>query len=164
WLFPLFPWTAFAFAGLAAGFLLFSEWATEHLAKATALFGAAGLVLFWLSSWFDARPVQLYAVYDYWHTSPNFFLARLGILLMILGVVYAWCAIKPGKLWSPVQQLGTTSLLVYWAHIEFVYGRFTILRPRSISIPLATYGLAVITLAMLALSLVRIHWKSIVAR
>jgi hypothetical protein len=30
WLFPIFPWTAFAFAGLAAGFILQSEWARER--------------------------------------------------------------------------------------------------------------------------------------
>ena len=78
WLFPIFPWTAFAFAGLAAGFLLFSDWPAKNPGRATALFGAAGVGLFYLSSWFDALPVHLYAVYDYWHTSPNFFLARAG--------------------------------------------------------------------------------------
>src|SRR5271168_1605758 len=30
WLFPIFPWSAFAFAGLAAGFILQSEWARAH--------------------------------------------------------------------------------------------------------------------------------------
>ena len=30
WLFPIFPWAAFAFAGLAVGFLLFSDWADEN--------------------------------------------------------------------------------------------------------------------------------------
>ena len=28
WLFPIFPWTGFAFAGLAVGFFLFGDWAT----------------------------------------------------------------------------------------------------------------------------------------
>ena len=84
WLFPIFPWTAFAFAGLAVGFLLFSDWAGEKSGRATALCGAAGVGIFYLSSWLDARPVHLYAVYDYWHTSPNFFLARVGILLVIV--------------------------------------------------------------------------------
>ncbi len=50
WLFPIFPWTAFAFAGLALGFLLFSDWAKENLAKLTALVGAAGLGLFYFSN------------------------------------------------------------------------------------------------------------------
>jgi uncharacterized membrane protein len=30
WLFPIFPWCAFAFAGLAVGFLVFSDFAQKH--------------------------------------------------------------------------------------------------------------------------------------
>jgi uncharacterized membrane protein len=160
WLFPIFPWTAFAFAGLAIGFLLFSEWATKNLAKAAGLFGVAGVALFYLSSWLDARPVQLYTVYDYWHTSPNFFLARVGILLLILFASYAWCRWGLGQVgFSPLIQIGTASLLVYWVHIEFVYGRFSILTKRAQSIPMATLGLLIIFLAMVLLSLARTRMK-----
>ncbi|MGH9714392.1 MAG: heparan-alpha-glucosaminide N-acetyltransferase domain-containing protein [Candidatus Acidiferrales bacterium] len=160
WLFPIFPWTAFAFAGLAVGFLLFSEWATKNPAKAAALFGAAGLALFYLSSWLDARPMHLYAVYDYWHTSPNFLLARVSILLVILFGSYAWCRWGLGQVgFSPLVQIGMTSLLVYWVHIEFVYGRFSILPKRAQSIPMATVGLAIIFVAMVLLSLVRTRMK-----
>jgi hypothetical protein len=60
---------------------------------------------------------------------------------------------------SPVIQLGTTSLLVYWVHIEFVYGRLSILPKRACSIPQATFGLFVIFLAMLALSILRTRYK-----
>jgi uncharacterized membrane protein len=156
WLFPIFPWTAFAFAGLAVGFLLFSDWATKNLAKAAAMFGIAGVALFYFSSWLDARPVQLYAVYDYWHTSPNFFLARIGILLLILCATYAWCRWGLGQMgFSPVIQLGTASLLVYWVHIEFVYGRFSILTKRAQSIRMASIGLVTIFVAMVLLSLAR---------
>ena len=91
WLFPIFPWTAFAFAGLALGFLLFSDWSKENLATVTALVGAAGVGLYYFSNWLDARPGHFYAVYDYWHTSPNFFLARVAILMMIIFLAYAWC-------------------------------------------------------------------------
>ena len=160
WLFPIFPWTAFAFAGLAVGFLLFGEWAAKNLAKAAGLFGVAGVALFYLSSCFDARPVQLYAVYDYWHTSPNFFLARVGILLLILFASYAWCRWGLGQVgFSPLIQIGTTSLLVYWVHIEFVYGRFSILTKRAQSIPMATLGLLIIFVAMVLLSLARARTK-----
>ena len=151
---------AFAFAGLAVGFLLFSEWPSNNPGRATALFGAAGVALFYLSSWLDSRPVQLYAVYDYWHTSPNFLLARVGILLMVLWVVYAWCRWGWAQLgFSPIIQLGKTSLLVYWVHIQFVYGGLSILPRRQCSVAKATLGLLVIFLAMLALSLVRTNWK-----
>ena len=53
--------------------------------------GAAGIALFYLAGWLDARPKQLFAVYDYWHTSPNFFLARVAILLILFPVSYVWC-------------------------------------------------------------------------
>jgi uncharacterized membrane protein len=160
WLFPIFPWTAFAFAGLAVGFLLFSGWATKNLAKATAICGAGGVALFYLSQWIDARPWHLYAVYDYWHSSPEFFLARVGILLMIIFLSYAWCRWGAGQ-WgfSPLIQLGKNSLLVYWVHIEFVYGRFSILTKRAQTIPRASLGLLVIFVAMVLLSLARSKWK-----
>jgi fucose 4-O-acetylase-like acetyltransferase len=160
WLFPVFPWTAFAFAGLAAGFLLLSDGARQREAQATALAGACGAALVALAWWLDALPVELYAVYDFWHTSPNFFLVRVGVLLVILLVSYAWCRWGAGQ-WgfSPLIQLGHASLLVYWVHIAFVYGRFSILPKRASSIALASLGLAIIFGAMVLLSLARTRMK-----
>ena len=160
WLFPIFPWTAFAFAGLAVGFVLFSDWATNNPAKTTALLGVSGLALYGVSLWLDRRPVELYAVYDYWHTSPNFFLARAGILLMIVFLSYAWCRWGLGQ-WgfSPLIQIGQTSLLVYWVHIEFVYGRFSILTKHAQTIPQASLGLLTVFVAMVLLSMARTRSK-----
>lgn len=160
WLFPIFPWAAFAFAGLAAGFVLMSDWAVKNLAKATAMTGVAGIALFFTAMWLDSLPQRLYSVYDYWHTSPNFFLARVGVLLMIIALSYAWCRWGPAQRWfSPLVQIGQTSLLVYWVHIEFVYGRFSILGKRQQSIPMATLGLAIIFTAMVLLSIGRTRTK-----
>jgi uncharacterized membrane protein len=159
WLFPVFPWTAFAFAGLGLGFFLSGDWPRRREAAAFLLAGTAGVGLIYLSRWLDARP-PLYAVYDYWHTSPNFFLLRVGLLLVILSAAYAWCRWGAGQ-WgfSPLTQLGQTSLLVYWVHIEFVYGRLSILHKRSVDIGTATVGLLVIFMAMLLLSLLRTRQK-----
>jgi uncharacterized membrane protein len=162
WLFPLFPWSAFAFAGLAVGFFLFSDFAKRNEVFAFAGLGGAGLLACALSMLFDAAPLHLYApaTYDYWHTSPNFFLMRCGILLMILFLVYAWCRWGLAQRgFSPIIQLGTTSLLVYWVHIEFVYGRFSILPKGRCGIGKATVGLLAIFLGMLALSVLRTRWK-----
>jgi uncharacterized membrane protein len=160
WLFPIFPWAAFAFAGLAVGFLLQSGLTQRHQAPVFLLLGAGGIVLIQGARWLDGQPNQIYATYDFWHTSPNFFLIRVGFLLMILCASYAWW--RWGlALWgfSPLIQLGQTSLLVYWVHIEFVYGRFSILPRRAESIRGATAGLAAIFLMMLALSMVRTKLK-----
>jgi uncharacterized membrane protein len=160
WLFPIFPWAAFAFAGLAVGFFLMSDWARQSGAEIFAFAGAAGLALMGLGKWFDARSWQLYPVYDFWHTSPSFFLIRVGLLLLVLAAVYAWCRWGAGQ-WgfSPMAQLGQTSLLVYWVHIEFVYGRFSILPKRAQDIRSASLGLLTIFFAMLLLSLARTKLK-----
>ena len=162
WLFPLFPWSGFAFAGLAVGFFLFSNIAKRKQDVVFVGIGAAGLLASALSSVFDGSPTRLYspAIYDYWHTSPNFFLMRCGILLVILFFAYAWCRWGLAQRgFSPIIQLGQTSLLVYWVHIEFVYGRFSILPKRQCSITKATLGLLTVFVAMLALSILRTRWK-----
>ena len=162
WLFPLFPWSAFGFAGLAVGFLLFSDVAKRKQTLTFCFLGAAGVLAGLISLALDAGPLRLYpaAIHDYWHTSPNFFLMRCGILLVILFLVYAWCRWGLGQ-WgfSPLIQLGNTSLLVYWVHIEFVYGRFSILPKGQCGIWKATGGLLLIFLAMLGLSVLRTRWK-----
>jgi uncharacterized membrane protein len=160
WLFPIFPWAAFSFAGLAAGFILQSQWSRAHETRVFFFLGASGAAMVELSRWLDAQPRQLYAIYDYWHTSPNFFLIRLGMLLMILTASYAWCRWGAGQRgFSPLMQLGQASLLAYWVHIEFVYGRVSILPKHRVGIWTASLGLLIIFLAMIALAYARTRMK-----
>ncbi len=156
WLFPLFPWSAFAFAGLAAGFLLQSDGARRKETAAMVLAGAGGIGLIALGIWLDARPVQLYAIHDFWHTSPNFFLVRTGVVMVILFAGYAWCRWGAGQRgFSPLIELGKSSLLVYWIHIEFVYGGLSILQKRGVGIGAATVGLLTIFTAMTMVAVFR---------
>src|SRR5215470_17290015 len=160
WLFPLFPWVAFAFAGLAVGFWMYTRGAKRLASWSFAVLGAAGAAICALAAAFDRSPLHWFGAYDYWHTSPNFFLMRCGVLLLILASAYAWYRWGlPRFVFSPLAQLGQTSLLVYWVHIEFVYGRLSILPKGQCSIAKATLGLAAIFAAMLALSLLRTRWK-----
>jgi uncharacterized membrane protein len=164
WIFPLFPWAAFAFAGLAAGFILISEKGRARSTQALASFAVIGALAILMAYKFDHSPIHLYATYDYWHTSPNFLMMRVGLLLVISFLSYAWCRWGLATHgFSPLIQLGQTSLLVYWVHIEFVYGRFSLLPKRAETIPVATRGFIEITLFMLILSLIRtrIDWKKI---
>ncbi len=160
WLFPVFPWSAFAFAGLAAGFVLQSPWVRGREARIFLAIGIAGVAVVEAARWVDARPWHFYAVYDFWHTSPSFFLIRLGMLMAILSGCYAWCRWGAGQ-WgfSPLIQLGQASLLVYWVHIEFVYGRLSILPKHAVGIRAASLGLAAIFFGMLALARFRTRMK-----
>ncbi len=165
WLFPIFPWSAFAFAGLATGFMLFTPKARAHATKALALLGAIGFAAILLAYAFDHSPIHLYSTYDYWHTSPNFLMMRVGLLLVIAFLIYAWCEWGwAARGFSPLMQLGQTSLLVYWVHIEFVYGRYSLLPKRAETIAGASIGLLEITIFMLILSLLRtkIDWKNLI--
>ena len=56
---------------------------------------------------------------------------------------------------SPLIEMGKCSLLVYWVHIEFVYGRLSILPKRSEGIGMATLGLITIFAAMTLLATAR---------
>lgn len=156
WLFPIFPWAAFAFAGLAAGTLLLSEWARKNGAYAIGLAGAGGAALILLGLRLDSLHLHVYASYDFWHTSPNYFLVRTGAVLIILFLAYAWCRWGAGERgFSPLIEMGKCSLLVYWVHIEFVYGRFSILPKRAVGIRAATYGLIAVFAAMTLLATLR---------
>ncbi len=156
WLFSIFPWCGFAFVGLAFGLFILSDFARKREVLALALAGGVGVVACALSVWLDHSGPRVYAVYDYWHSSPNFFLMRCGILLILAFAIFGWCRWGwATKGFSPFIQFGKTSLLVYWAHIEFVYGRLSILPKRRSGIPLATLGMVVIFAAMLGLSIWR---------
>jgi len=153
WLFPLFPWSAFAFAGLAIGCVLLSPWGRRHELAATGWTAAGGAALYGLGLWLDSRPQSLYAVYDFWHTSPEFFLMRMGVIMALIFLTYAWCRWGAGQ-WgfSPMIELGRQSLVVYWVHTEFVYGRFSILTKGAQGIARATGGFLIIFTAMTALA------------
>ncbi len=160
WLFPVFPWTAFAFTGLSVGFFLLSDWVRKRDAATFAFVGVGGVGLFFLARWLDRQSWQIYPVYDFWHTSPSFFLMRVGLLLMIMATAYVWCRWGAGQLgFSPLIQLGQTSLLVYWVHIEFVYGRVSILPKKLVDIRTASFGLLAIFVAMVLLSMLRTRLK-----
>jgi hypothetical protein len=82
------------------------------------------------------------------------------MLLVIMTASYVWCRWGAAQ-WgfSPVILLGQASLLVYLVHLEFVYGRVSILPKHRMGIGGASIGLLVISLAMLGLAYVRIKTK-----
>jgi uncharacterized membrane protein len=158
WLFPIFPWAAFAFAGVVVACVLQGEQAKRLRRIRIPLIAAAGLPVAALGYVFDHLPVSVFPaeMYDFWHTSSGFFLIRVGVLLLILALSDLRCHMP--SLFSKNKALvlmGRHSLLVYWVHIEFVYGRLHVLPRHGMSITGASLGLLGITLAMLLLAYVR---------
>jgi uncharacterized membrane protein len=153
--FPLFPWAGFTAAGAAAGTLLASARRAGTEGRSIlglALGGALAIPLALLLR----RLPSVYPVDDFWWTSPSYFVLKLGVVLVVLGLAYAWNR-SPWRAWpSPLRLLGRASLLVYWVHIEIVYGGIVapMLRHR-LSVLEASAGLATLTAAMLGLAFAR---------
>lgn len=158
WFFPVFPWVGFAFAGLFVGTLIISTNEKFKESTLTLWFTAGGVVSIAAGMIMDRLPVQLYPVYDYWHTSPNFFAVKFGVLLLMVAFSYWWCEWVGHRGFSWVAQIGQTSLLVYWVHIPFVYGRFKYFS-HDLSIGAASVGLAAVAASMLLLSVLKTRYR-----
>jgi len=69
----------------------------------------------------DLFPISLYPHYSYWYTSPNYFLVRTGLLLMLTsGVWYATHRFNQDQ--TSATLLGRESLFVYVLHLVVLYG------------------------------------------
>lgn len=139
--FPLFPFLAYLFAGVAVSgkFIVAVESGTvPRFMGRLAIWGAAGVAA---GLFLTAVPFTPYASYDFWYTSPSYFIIRLGILFLLAPAVWRageWI----GPRWRPLLVLGTESLFVYVLHLLVLYG--SVVNPRlnlSALLP-ATLGLA----------------------
>lgn len=122
-LFPIFPWGAFVAFGVAMGSLL-KACKPEHLDRFMQWTAVSGFVLLYTAQYLSNLPYSLYAKSEFWLDSPGLIFMKLGALFLLAALSYLWSVRPWGSQWSWVRQLGTTSLLVYWVHIELVYGRW----------------------------------------
>lgn len=156
--FGIFPWTAFVAFGLSAGSII-RVLKPEDTAQAMQWFGWTGLLLAFSAWVISNMQLTVYPHADFWLNSPALILIKLGVLLILMALAWAWnLGLEPAR-WSLVRQFGATSLLVYWVHIELVYGRsLWFLKENLTPGPVFAMSVAVILL-MLLLSLLRTNWN-----
>lgn len=160
--FALFPWGAFVAFGMACGtaFRCVSEEGRENLMQWA---GWGGFALAFAGQYVSNLPYNIYPRTEFWLDSPCLTLIKIGVILMVVAFGYFWNQWVPrirggagaGPRFSIPRQLGQTSLLIYWVHIELVYGRLA--SPFRNQTPLfdtALFALAVIVL-MLGLSVAK---------
>lgn len=119
--FPLFPYLGFLLVGVlvSKGFIDASvRGQAEAFRRRMLLLGAgllvAGIIL-------DAVPVHIYPVYDFWFTSPDYFLIRAGLLMAAFSGFMALSARLPAQP-RVLTVLGRESLFVYILHLLIIYG------------------------------------------
>jgi uncharacterized membrane protein len=152
--FGLFPWGAYLAFGIAAGSLIRTI-PQEGIDRAMQWAALAGGALTIACHYFANLPLSLYTKSEYWLNSPALILTKLGITLVMLAFAFLWTRYGAGEGWSWVRQLGTTSLLVYWVHIELVYGRGFSAYKTNLSVAETVLAAACAIVAMLAISVVQ---------
>lgn len=152
--FGFFPWAAFLAFGMVTGSIIRTVRA-DQLERTMLWILAVGLTVVATAHYFSNMPYSLYPKVDFWLDSPGLTAIKLGAVLVILSMAYLWMKALPAGRWSLMRQLGTTSLLVYWVHIELVYGRWFGIWKEKLSISqVVVYTLCLIAL-MTLLSVMR---------
>lgn len=128
--FPLFPWSAFLFAGALAGYYYLqaggeaSPWILAAKAPSMKRMAWTGFMFVLISFPLDLLGANAYPVYDYWKSSPSFYLLRLGLVLMLCAGAFTFEFRRGVSPRSIVTLIGRESLLVYAAHLMLIYGNY----------------------------------------
>jgi uncharacterized membrane protein len=145
--FSFFPWASFLIFGVSAGsaLRLISDDRMDRAMQWAAILGGALIVG---ARFFSDLPYSFYAKSDFWLDSPGLVFIKLGVVLWALSLSYVWVMYVAAPGWSWIRQIGTTSLLVYWVHIEIVYGRWLNFWQNRLDTP-QTVVLTVVILALM---------------
>ena len=159
--FSLFPWGAWALIGVTVGHLWVSASRDPRLQKrAFHLTFTAGVVL--VATVVIARLIDptiiRYPSEVIRHMGPGIFFHRLGLIGILAGFGFVWCLALGGR-FSMLRQLGRTSLLIYWVHIEFCYGTMVYALRGRFNLSGAALLIAMLTSAMLGLSLAKTRYS-----
>jgi len=157
--FAFFPWAAFIAFGISIGSLLRIARA-DQINRVMQWGTLLGVVLIVGGQYFSNIPYSLYPKSEFWLDSPGLIIIKLGVVMVLIAFAYLWTEHAVGNSWSWLRQLGTTSLLVYWVHIELVYGRWFGSWKESLgNLECALYA-AILIAAMLWLSVLRSRWNT----
>jgi acyltransferase-like protein len=163
--FGIFPWGAYLAFGVSAGSILRTvpQEATERAIQWGAVIGG---ILILASQYFASAPFTIYEKSDYWLNSPAQVLTKVGVLFLMVAFAFLWTRYGARDGWSWVRQFGTTSLLVYWVHIELVYGHTLWFCQNSLNIAQTIAAAVLVILLMLLISTIKTHpdkWKDFLA-
>jgi uncharacterized membrane protein len=160
--FSLFPWAAYLVFGVSAGSLL-RLMKPEHLDRAMQWCALLGLAVILTARYFANLPFSIYPKSEFWLDSPAQVFIKQGVTMVMLAFAYLWVRYAAAPGWSWVRQFGTTSLLVYWVHIELVYGRWLPFCKENLDVTQTTVAAGAVIVLMLLLATAKTYRKDIAA-
>jgi hypothetical protein len=156
--FGFFPWAAYVAFGLSAGSILrlLGKDQMDRAAQWGALLGLTFVVVGQSMAGFGS---SVYTKSEFWLDSPWQVSIKVGAMLLLLAFAYLWTRNSEGR-WSWVRQFGVTSLLVYWVHIELIYGRWLWFWKDGLTVGQTLAAASGLIALMLFLSVARTRWKN----
>jgi uncharacterized membrane protein len=158
--FGFFPWAAFVAFGMSAGSIL-RLLRPEDVASAMQWFGWGGLSLAFGAYSISNMSLSIYSNSDFWLNSPALILIKLGAILIFIAFAWLWNLRTSTQDWSWIRQFGFTSLLVYWVHVELIYGRWFGVLKEQLTVGQTIFATVLTILLMLGLSLIRTNWAQV---
>jgi uncharacterized membrane protein len=129
--FPIFPWTAFVFAGAVVGYFYLKakdasgqrESGSNETVMMKRLVGIAAAMIV-VAIVLEPFAASLYPTYNYGLSSPSFFFLRLGIVLLLCAGMFFYEKRFSVSSRSLITLVGRESLIVYTLHLFLLYGDF----------------------------------------
>jgi fucose 4-O-acetylase-like acetyltransferase len=111
-----------------------------------------GFGLLFAGRYFADLPFSVYAQSEFWLNSPALVACKLGIALLLGAFAYLWSEYLAAGDWSWVRQLGTTSLIVYWVHVDLEYGPWFAQYRQHLTVPQVLLSALLLIVCMVGVS------------
>jgi uncharacterized membrane protein len=158
--FGFFPWGAYLAFGIAAGSAIRAI-PHESIDRAMQWAALLGGGMIFASQYAASIGYSIYSKSEFWLNSPAQVLTKQGVTLLLLACAFVWTRYAAKDGWSWVCQFGTTSLLVYWVHIELVYGKWLWFLKTNLTVAQTVVAAVFMILLMLTISLIRTNWDRV---
>jgi hypothetical protein len=130
----------------------------EEVAATMQWFAWGGVALGFSAYSISNMSQSIYSNSDFWLNSPALIFIKLGAILMFVAFAWLWNLQTVAQSWSWVRQFGVTSLLVYWVHVELIYGSWLGSFKENLTVGQTIVAAVLTVLLMLGLSLLKTNW------
>lgn len=158
--FGFFPWASFVAFGMSAGSIL-RLLKPEDAPATMQWLGWGGLALAFTAYAISSMPISIYTNSDFWLNSPALIFIKLGAILIFVAFAWVWNIRTTPENWSWIRQFGMTSLLIYWVHVELVYGRWFGALKDQLTLGQTVFAAGLTIALMLGLSVLRTNWAQV---
>jgi uncharacterized membrane protein len=168
--FPLFPWAGYVLCGGVLGNILAKKPAIFRTQRFSRNLIITGIIFVGTALIADYFETLIYGKSYLWTTSPNLVILRLGIVLVITGIV-SWISLRVTSIPKIVILIGRNTLLIYIVHLVILYGSawnpgIILLFEKSFSVwktvGSAIFMLSLMTIMVIVINKLRIKNKQLV--